>query len=73
MRSGHIDFFFAYPADYADILIGYEDGGNFARRQWKPAFEVILSYDRLAGPWNSTPRARRMFGMNWPPSSCEPF
>jgi hypothetical protein len=49
VRSGHIDFFFAYPADYADVLIGYEDGGNFARRHWKPAFEVILSYDRLVG------------------------
>ena len=49
LRLGHIDFFFAYPADYADVLIGYEDGGNFARRQWKPAFEVIISFDRLAG------------------------
>ena len=49
LRSGHVDFFFAYPADYADVLIGYEDGGNFARRQWKPAFEVIISYDRVAG------------------------
>lgn len=49
LRSGHIDFFFAYPADYADVLIGYEDDGNFSRRQWKPAFEVIVAYDRLAG------------------------
>ncbi len=49
LRAGHIDFFFAYPADYADVLIGYEEDGNFARRQWKPAFEVILAYDRLAG------------------------
>ncbi|MCC6366324.1 MAG: hypothetical protein IT165_22635 [Bryobacterales bacterium] len=49
LRSGHIDFFFAYPADYADVLIGYEDGGNFARREWKPAFEVIISFDRIAG------------------------
>ena len=49
LRSGHIDFFFAYPADYADVLIGYEDDGNFSRRHWKPAFEVIVAYDRLAG------------------------
>ncbi len=49
LRSGHIDFFFAYPADYADVLIGYEDDGNFSRRQWKPAFEVIVAYDRIAG------------------------
>ena len=49
LRSGHIDFFFAFPADYADVLIGYEDDGNFSRRQWKPAFEVIVAFDRLAG------------------------
>lgn len=49
LRSGHIDFFFAYPADYADVLIGYEDGGSFARKQWKPAFEVIIAFDRIAG------------------------
>jgi hypothetical protein len=48
-RSGQMDFFFAYPADYADVLIGYEDNGSFARRQWKPAFEVIVAYDRQAG------------------------
>lgn len=49
LRAGHIDFFFAYPADYADIFIGYEEDGNFARRQWKPAFEVIVAFDRTAG------------------------
>ena len=49
LRSGQIDFFFAYPADYADVLIGYEDDGNFSRRHWKPAFEVIVAFDRLAG------------------------
>ena len=49
LRSGHIDFFFAFPADYADVLIGYEDDGNFSRRQWKPAFEVVVAFDRLAG------------------------
>jgi hypothetical protein len=49
VRSGLIDFFFAFPADYADVLIGYEDDGNFSRRQWKPAFAVIVAFDRLAG------------------------
>lgn len=49
LRSGHIDFFFAYPADYSDTMICYEDDGNFARKEWRPAFEVVIMFDREAG------------------------
>lgn len=49
VRSGHIDFFFAYPADYSDTMICYEDDGNFARKEWKPAFEVVVMFDRNTG------------------------
>lgn len=49
LRSGHIDFFFAYPADYSDTIICYEDDGHFSRKEWKPAFEVVIMFDREAG------------------------
>lgn len=49
VRAGHIDFFFAYPADSTDTMICYEDNGNFARKEWKPAFEVVIMFDRNLG------------------------
>lgn len=49
VRAGHIDFLFAYPADYPDTMLCYEDDGNFARKEWKPAFEVVIMFDRNLG------------------------
>ncbi len=49
VRAGHIDFLFAYPADYTDTIICYEDDGHFARKEWKPAFEVVIMFDRNLG------------------------
>lgn len=47
--QGHLDYFFAYPADYWNTLLGYEADGELSRREWKPAFEVVIVYDRSAG------------------------
>ena len=47
--QSHLDYFFAYPADYWDTLLGYEAEGELARKDWKPAFEVVIAYDRSAG------------------------
>ncbi|MBI4902874.1 MAG: hypothetical protein HY820_04515 [Acidobacteria bacterium] len=44
-RPGNIDCFFAYPADYADEIIGYGEDGMFARTQWQGAFEVVYALD----------------------------
>ncbi len=48
-RSGHIDYFYAYPADYSDTLICYEDNGSFSHKEWKPAFEVVIMFDHETG------------------------
>jgi len=48
-REGSIDSFFAYPADYADELTGYDDDGGFSRKSWHPAFEVVFSCNNSAG------------------------
>ncbi|MCC6392607.1 MAG: hypothetical protein IT167_18550 [Bryobacterales bacterium] len=47
--QNHLDYFFAYPADYWNTLLGYEVDGELSRRDWKPAFEVVIVYDRRAG------------------------
>lgn len=47
--QSHLDYFFAYPADYWNTLLGYEADGELARRDWKPAFEVVIAYDQSAG------------------------
>ena len=49
LREGSIDSFFAYPADYADELTGYDDDGGFSRKIWHPAFEVVFSCNNSAG------------------------
>lgn len=36
--------FFAYPEDYADNEIGYDDDGKFRHRPRRAAFEVIFVY-----------------------------
>lgn len=48
-RRAGVDTFFAYPADYADEIIGYDDDGELARSPWNPAFEVVFRYDGGAG------------------------
>jgi hypothetical protein len=48
-REGDLDWFFAYPSDYADEREGYRDDGKFIRESWRPAFEVVFVYDRSAG------------------------
>jgi len=47
-RGGHIDYFFAYPADYSDTMICYEDN-SLMHKEWKPAFEVVIMFDRETG------------------------
>jgi hypothetical protein len=49
LRGGRQHYFFAYPDDYADTFIGYDDEGEFVRRPLKPAFEVVFVYDPGAG------------------------
>jgi hypothetical protein len=48
-RASSIDSFFAYPADYADEVVGYGENGEFARYPWNGAFEVVFNYDGAAG------------------------
>lgn len=48
-HNRHTDYFFAYPSDYLNTLIGYEDDGELARKDWKPAFEVALAFDQRFG------------------------
>jgi hypothetical protein len=49
LRGGRQHYFFAYPDDYADTFIGYDDEGEFVKRPQKPAFEVVFVYDPRAG------------------------
>ena len=48
-RKGDLDWFFAYPSDYAAEREGYRNDGKFIRESWRPAFEVVFVYDRVAG------------------------
>jgi hypothetical protein len=47
--QSHLDYFFAYPADYWNTFLGYEADGELARKEWKPAFELVIAFDRSAG------------------------
>ena len=47
--QSHLDYFFAYPADYWNTLLGYESDGELARKDWKPACELVIAFDRNAG------------------------
>jgi hypothetical protein len=49
VRGGHLDYFFVYPADYIDTKMCFEDDGSLIRKQWKPAFEVVVLFDRTTG------------------------
>lgn len=48
-REGDMDWFFAYPSDYADEREGYGEDGKFMRQSWRPAFEVVFAFDHSAG------------------------
>jgi len=48
-RNGHLHYFFAYPSDYLRTMLGYEDDGELARKDWKPAFEVVTAFDERCG------------------------
>lgn len=48
-RDGDVEYFFAYPADYADELIGYDDQGQFERKSYHPAFEIVFGYHPADG------------------------
>jgi hypothetical protein len=48
-RSNGSHWFFAYPADYEDEVLGYDDAGELGRRPWSKAFEVVFIYDGTAG------------------------
>lgn len=45
LRINRYHYFFAYPDDYADTYLGYDDDGHFVRRPQKPAFEVVFIFD----------------------------
>jgi hypothetical protein len=44
LRSGRFHYFFAYPQDYTDTFIGYDEG-KFVRCPQNPAFEVVFIFD----------------------------
>jgi len=48
-RESRYHYFFAYPQDYTDTSLEYDDKGRFDRRPRKPAFEVVFTYDPLDG------------------------
>ena len=48
-RSNGSHWFFAYPADYEDEVLGYDEAGELGRRPWSKAFEVVFIYDGTAG------------------------
>ena len=49
-----LDYFFAYPEDYARTSIEWNQGA-LERRSHKPAFEVIAVYSQGQGPWTFLP------------------
>ncbi len=49
LRGDRRHYLFVYPKDYTDTFVGYDDDGQFERRLWNPAFEVIYIYDPADG------------------------
>lgn len=49
LRSNRYHYLFAYPEDYIDTFIGFDQDGSFARRPQRRAFEVIFVYDPHEG------------------------
>jgi hypothetical protein len=47
-RRGELDYFFAYPEDYSQQSVEWENG-EFRRRPHNPAFEVIYVYSQKEG------------------------
>ncbi|MCK4608319.1 MAG: hypothetical protein KAT71_02450 [Gammaproteobacteria bacterium] len=47
-KRNNIDYFFAYPEDYAQAIIEWENN-SFKRRSQHPAFEIIFVYEKEAG------------------------
>src|ERR1035437_5934270 len=48
-RREKIHYFFAYPSDYADTAIVYNDKGVLERKCQQAAFEVIFAYNEATG------------------------
>lgn len=48
-RGRRRNYFFAYPQDYVDTFIGYDDAGELRRRPHNPAFEIVFIYDADEG------------------------
>ncbi len=48
-RSSGLDSFFAYPADYVEEILGYDEDGELAQTPWSGAFEVAFNYAGAAG------------------------
>jgi hypothetical protein len=49
LRRETLHYFFAYPADYADTVVIYSDGGELLRQLQKSAFDVIFAYNESVG------------------------
>lgn len=49
LRREKIHYYFAYPADYADTVIIYNDLGALERQVQKAAFEVVFAYNEVSG------------------------
>jgi hypothetical protein len=48
-RSSGLDSFFAYPADYVEEIMGYDEDGELEQTPWSGAFEVAFNYAGAAG------------------------
>ena len=51
-KNEKIHYFFAYPSDYADTAIVYNDKGVLERKCQQAAFEVIFDVTASRLPWN---------------------
>lgn len=49
IRADRYHYFFAYPKDYTDTAVEWDDHGCRERRRRNPAFEVIFIYDPVDG------------------------
>ncbi len=48
-RDQGVHVFFAYPSDYTDQMVGYDDDGELVYNPWHPAFVVVFRYDENTG------------------------
>ena len=58
VRRGTLDYFFAYPEDYAQQRVEWVDG-QFGQRPHHPAFEVIYVYSQADGTLDVNIRGAR--------------